>query len=71
MPLQALLKDEKATNLPLESPPPASSTTGDGQILNWDVYISTPPPRPEGTIKVELTPGGRSRPIPISDPDTE
>jgi hypothetical protein len=38
------------------------------EILDWDVTIETPPPRPAGTIRVKLEYAGRSRPIPVSDP---
>lgn len=34
----------------------------DDEILNWDVYIATPPPRASGTIKVKLKYIGRAKP---------
>ncbi len=37
-------------------------------ILNWDVAIEAPPPRPSGTIRVKLKYKGRSKPIPIENP---
>ena len=37
-------------------------------ILNWDVAIQVPPPRPSGTIRVKLKYKGRSKPIPIENP---
>ena len=37
-------------------------------ILNWDVAIQVPPPRPSGTIQVKLKYKGRSKPIPIENP---
>ena len=40
-------------------------------ILNWDVAIVTPPPRPSGTIRVKLKYTGRSKPIPVDDPWVE
>ena len=40
-------------------------------ILNWDVAIATPPPRPSGTIRVKLKYTGRSKPIPVEDPWAE
>ena len=36
-------------------------------ILDWDVAIVTPPPRPSGTIRVRLKYKGRSKPFPIED----
>ena len=40
-------------------------------ILNWDVSIVTPPPRPSGTIRVKLKYKERSKPIPIENPWAE
>lgn len=40
-------------------------------ILNWDVAMVTPPPRPSGTIRVKLKYTGRSKPIPVEDPWAE
>ena len=40
-------------------------------ILNWDVAMATPPPRPSGTIQVKLKYTGRSKPIPVEDPWAE
>lgn len=37
-------------------------------ILNWDVAIQVPPPRPSGKIRVKLKYKGRSEPIPIENP---
>ena len=37
-------------------------------ILNWDVAIQVPPPRPSGTIRVKLKYKGRSKPTPIENP---
>lgn len=36
-------------------------------ILDWDVAIINPPPRPSGTIRVKLKYRGRSKPIPINN----
>ena len=36
-------------------------------ILDWDVAIVTPPPRPSGTIRVKLKYRGRSKPLPIDN----
>lgn len=36
-------------------------------ILDWDVAIVSPPPRPSGTIRVKLKYGGRSKPLPIDN----
>lgn len=36
-------------------------------ILDWDVAIITPPPRPSGTIRVKLKYIGRSKPFPIEN----
>lgn len=37
-------------------------------ILNWEVTIEVPPPRPSGTIRAKLKYKGRSKPIPIKNP---
>jgi hypothetical protein len=42
--------------------------TDDG-LLNWDEYLANPPARPSGTIQVRLQRGGRSKPIPVPDPE--
>ena len=36
-------------------------------ILDWDVAIITPPPRPSGTMRVKLKYIGRSKPFPIEN----
>ena len=33
-------------------------------LLDWDAAITTPPPRPSGTIRVKLKYKGRSKPFP-------
>jgi hypothetical protein len=48
--------------------PPAMSK-GVDEVVDWDLSLPTPPPRPQGTIQVQLIPAGRSRPLPIADPD--
>ena len=39
----------------------------DEDTLDWDVAITTPPPRPSGTIRVKLKYIGRSKPFPIEN----
>ena len=39
----------------------------DKDLLNWDVAIITPPPRPSGTVRVKLKYKGRSKPFPIEN----
>jgi hypothetical protein len=53
---------------PRAGPLPVSCEPAE-DVLNWDVYIATPPPRPHGTIEVRLEKGGRGRPTVIDDPD--
>ena len=36
-------------------------------LLDWDVAITTPPPRPSGTIRVKLKYKGRSKPFPAEN----
>ena len=43
-------------------------TYSEEDILNWDVAIENPPPRPSGTIRVKLKYKGRSKPIPVENP---
>ena len=43
-------------------------TYSEEDILNWEVAIETPPPRPSGTIRVKLKYKGRSKPIPLENP---
>jgi hypothetical protein len=38
------------------------------EILDWDAWITPPPPRRSGSIKVKLVYRGRSKPIPMMDP---
>jgi hypothetical protein len=45
---------------------PSPASTED--LLDWDVAIQTPPPRPSGTISVTLKYAGRSIPSPAADP---
>lgn len=40
------------------------------EILDWDAWIETPPPRPSGKIKVRLNFLGRGKPIPLADPES-
>ena len=43
------------------------SSYDDEDILDWDVAIIAPPPRPSGTIRVKLKYTGRSKPFPIEN----
>ena len=36
-------------------------------LLDWDAAITTPPPRPSGTIRVKLKYKGRSKPFPAEN----
>ena len=36
-------------------------------LLDWDAAITTPPPRPSGTIRVKLKYKGRSKPFPTEN----
>ena len=46
----------------------AFPTYSEEDILNWEVTIRVPPPRPSGTIRVKLKYKGRSKPIPMENP---
>lgn len=37
-------------------------------ILDWEYFIATPPPRASGTIAVKLEYMGRGKPLPAEDP---
>ena len=43
-------------------------TYSEAEVLNWDVAIEVPPPRPSGTIRARLKYKGRSKPMPIENP---
>lgn len=62
-----LLRDEKVKSVS-DSSAEELALTADTDVLDWDACIETPPPRPQGTIRVQMTYAGRSRPVPISDP---
>lgn len=40
-------------------------------LVDWDVWLASPPPRPERTITVRLEYVGRDTPLPIHDPPEE
>jgi hypothetical protein len=40
----------------------------DEDHLDWDASLERPPARPAGIIQVKLESGGRSKPIPVTDP---
>ncbi len=48
-----------------------SPEEADLDILDWDFRAEPPPPRAHGTIRVRLKYLGRSKPIPVEDPDLE
>lgn len=48
--------------------PHAFPSYSEEDILNWEVAIEVPPPRPSGTIRVKLKYKGKSKPIPIENP---
>lgn len=53
--------DEKFRPLPIDT----------DEKLNWDVVLDPPPPRRKGSISVRLVYRGRSRPLPIVDPNCD
>jgi hypothetical protein len=61
---------EQLTSVPLANgvQPPVVNK-GAEEVLDWDLCLPIPPPRPRGTIQVQLIPAGRSRPVPVADPD--
>ena len=46
----------------------AFPTYGEGDTLNLDAVIVTPPPRQSGTIRVKLIYEEPSKPIPVGNP---
>ena len=46
-----------------------AETGGNPEILDWDVCLETPPPRPAGRIKVRLNFLGRGKPTPLPEPE--
>ena len=46
----------------------ASPVDYEEDALDWDFYLENPPPKPTATIELELEYGGRSKPIPVTDP---
>jgi hypothetical protein len=65
-----LLKDESAQPEP-NSRQDGPCLTDDMDILDWDVYVETPPPRAGGSIHVMLNYVGRSLPLTVPDPNKE
>jgi hypothetical protein len=49
----------------------SDTVSNEDGLLNWDVTIETPPPRPAGIVQVRLKYAGRSTPIPVTDPSAE
>lgn len=41
------------------------------EVLDWDARVDYPPARPSGTVRARLRFGGRSKPIPTTDPAEE
>jgi hypothetical protein len=39
----------------------------ESDLLDWDVYLESPPPRPERTVLVSLEYAGRDVPLPLHD----
>jgi len=39
--------------------------------LAWDVSIESPPPRASGKVRAKLKYGGRSKPIPVIEDETQ
>lgn len=46
----------------------ASSADRQEDVLDWDFYLENPPLKPAATIELEFEYGGRSKPIPVTDP---
>jgi len=44
----------------------AASVTGDTLVIDWDVKIEVPPPRPSRTVTARFVKGGR-RPIRVNN----
>lgn len=63
-------KSETDTTLHQARPAGERTATGDNpEVLDWDVCLETPPPRPAGKIKVRLNFLGRGKPLPLADPE--
>ena len=66
------------TNIALQTPeatvcpPPKTAPAADEEDrLDWDSAIEKPPCRAVGSLHVRLEYAGRSKPIPIPDPEQE
>lgn len=46
----------------------ASPAHREEDVLDWDFYLENPPLKPTATIELEFEYGGRSQPIPVTDP---
>jgi len=46
----------------------ASPAEPEEDVLDWDFYLENPPLKPTATIELEFEYGGRSQPIPVTDP---
>lgn len=46
----------------------ASPADHEEDVLDWDFYLENPPLKPTSTIELEFEYGGRSKPIPVTDP---
>ncbi|MEG4801719.1 hypothetical protein QUB63_17695 [Microcoleus sp. ARI1-B5] len=57
-----LLPHPKDLNKSLVSP------AREQDVLDWDLSLENPPLKPAATIELEFEYGGRSKPIPVSDP---
>jgi hypothetical protein len=62
----ALLQEPVKQEVPTITSPGTSSIDPE-EILDWDVCIEIPPPRPHGTLAVQLVCAGRGKPTPVDD----
>ncbi len=63
------MKNTQTTNTSKEKPTQHFTFPDydEDELLNWDVAITSPPPRRSGTIRVRLVYKGRSKPFPIEN----
>jgi hypothetical protein len=60
---------QRAGKQELERIAEADSVSADSEdVLDWDVWLEAPPPRPGGTLSVRLEFAGREKLAPVDDP---
>jgi hypothetical protein len=61
--------EKTATETRTEARPPVPVDIE--EVLDWDFCLETPPARPHGVVKARVEFRGRSKPLPVLEPDDE